>query len=238
MRKLNCSNWLEAAVEDINRAVAEVRRVQVRALVGRTDGEAFIDRGIVPLGVVDRDDGAAAVHSRIPAGDRAALGGEQENGRCRDAALRNVESGSAVIEHLSRRRGRVCLPHRCGDGDRIMPGYWNQVPGAVIDRGHAAAVVGNPERSGRAVRYAPRIDQVVGDMRGRHRAIGHQVCLGIGCFLLWPLMMAMVMSVIVRERSWIIAHGCFLPRICNARWSARQDPATEDTKGTLLTNKS
>src|SRR5689334_22437481 len=75
-------------------------------------------------------------------------------------------------------------------------------------------------------------------MRGRHRAVGHQVGLGIGCFLRWHLvMMAMVMSVIVRERSRIIAHGCFLPRICIARWNARQDPATDDTKGTLLTGK-
>src|SRR5579872_2864889 len=75
---------LEVAVKDINSAAAEVCRQDKFVTINFRDGGAFVNGSVCCvgyLGMVNYDDRAGAVHSRIPTLDRSILAYKDENSR-------------------------------------------------------------------------------------------------------------------------------------------------------------
>src|SRR6202022_1978898 len=69
---------VEVLVEDIDRSIPEVCRVKEGAILGLSNRKTLVDGSGTALRVVNGQDRTAAVHVRIPAGNGAVLGCENE----------------------------------------------------------------------------------------------------------------------------------------------------------------
>jgi len=95
---------LELLIEDVDRSVAEICRVQESAVGGLTDCQPLINGTATALRVIDCQDGAAAVYRWIPPGNGAVLGRKNKDRWGCHTATGDVESTSCAIEHLAARR--------------------------------------------------------------------------------------------------------------------------------------
>src|SRR5262249_54454830 len=127
---------------------------------GLANRSALIDGTGAPHEVIDLQDRTARVYGRVPSGDGAVLGHEDERRRRRLAAARNVESRSAAVEHLPGGAGRCGLPLRWCNRNRGMPGDLQRGSVVVVARSHSHAVVRNKKWSFRGDRNTPGVDQV------------------------------------------------------------------------------
>ncbi len=176
---------VEVAVEDVDPAEAEARRVDELAARRRHEGEALVVGADVARAVgrgraVDGDHCVRVVDVRVPAGDRPVLGREQEEGGAGDAVLRDHEVGRARVEGVERLPGR--RPDRAAAGRRRRGNRDDarlRVAGAVVERRHAGVVVGDPDRAARADRGAPRVLQVRIRVRGQPRDVRDEVRLHV-----------------------------------------------------------
>ena len=121
--------------------------------------------------------GGLAVHDRIgdrvPGDDLPSLRGEDEQ-RGTLARLGLEHEAAGRVEHLA---GRVGVCGRQGDHQGHLRGG-GAARGHAVQGGHAGAVVGHPQRSGRAEGQAPGVHQVGVDyLRPDGREVGDQVGL-------------------------------------------------------------
>src|SRR5439155_7800133 len=125
---------MEPGVEYIHGTRVKVGSVEAVAGDRAGDGEPLVNGA--PRRVVDSDDRLRGRDRRVPAQDRALLGGEDEAGGARRCAARHDEAAAAV-EYDARGRTR----DRDGQAE-----FGSGV--AVVEGGEAGAVVGDPPGRG------------------------------------------------------------------------------------------
>src|SRR5258708_21498507 len=144
---------LEVVVEDVDRAIAEIGREKEGAVVIVADCQPLVDGALASIEIVNGEHRTAGVHGRIPAGDRAILGRENEHRRGRYAIVRNFEI-TRWIEHLPGPAGRAIRRRRLSlrncDRNYRKAGDGYPSSGTVIDCGHPFAVIRYPQGPGRA----------------------------------------------------------------------------------------
>src|SRR5437660_10337875 len=114
------------------------------------------------------------VHARVPAGDCAVLGHEDENRRTRSAISGN-DKVIRAIENCSCRCGRPLAASggRNGYHQRHRSPIW------PVESGHSSSIIRYPEWTCRAKRYSPWIFYMwVGD-GGHSRNVRNQISLRI-----------------------------------------------------------
>ena len=146
VRKRTCTERerSKVLVEHINRASVEVGYIQIVVAIGRTQGDSFLYGATIVV------HGNGSAGTRTPARDGSILRGKDEDRR----AAVNLEI-TRWVEHLP---GRRALAAPAAGWNRNFQGP--RFPRAVVNGGKASTVIGNPPGAGRAVRDAPRVDQV------------------------------------------------------------------------------
>ena len=157
----------EGPVEDLDLVVVEVGGIQEMAVAVARERQALEDRA-ARVGCRNGFDGVVhRVDARRPGGDGSAFGREDEPCRrgCRRTGHHEIV---AAAEHD---------PRRCGAADR-RNGHDQALlhAGAVVERGGAGPVVGDPYDRCRIERNPPRIDEVgVRVVIRGHASIRHKV---------------------------------------------------------------
>ncbi len=164
----------EGRIEHVDAAVAEICGVEHAAggIAGDRDAEIRCAAG----GVVDHDDGLGGGRrrrdARRPGGDDAVGPCEDEAGRAGACAVDDHEIVAAVEDDAGRRAGAVDSGRRRDvDDERLRRAV------AVVERGCAAALVGDPPDAGGIRHDAPGVDEVGVRVLRTDEAVGHEVFL-------------------------------------------------------------
>src|SRR5262249_26402421 len=147
---------VERRVVHLYDSIVEVGGVDESLAPARSGGEAFVNRG---AGIGHGNDRVVKIDGGTPANDGAVLGRKYKQGRARLHSCGHNETGRAVEDQAGWGRG----PARAGARyfhDQRRNRSWDGRAVTSVERGVSGAVVGDPDRTGRRERNAPRIDQV------------------------------------------------------------------------------
>ena len=154
---------VEITIVDVDRAGVEVRHVEVRRRGGACDRRARV-LGIREAGDLNR---VRRIDERIPGGDGACLGHEDEDRARRAIGARDPEGRI--------RRGCQHDPGRRSVGDR--DDQRANGPIGVVQRGRGGPVIGDPEDAGGADDEPPGVHEVRVCVQRLPREIGDEIDL-------------------------------------------------------------